>query len=265
MIRADSLRNSLCKTFCASVTVNPVVEGYAVSTFFADSSGDPIGFYVVETADGYRIEDDGEYLSRLIGSGIPIDHGTRGHILRAILEAGGAEVDEDTLEIRSGTIREKELGARVIEFLSALIRMRDLELITRDAVRSTFREDASAALMQFFDTAAALDENQAVAEGFSEFPADMVIRPGEKCGRTGAVYFVNSNDKLNEALLLKMEAERLCRSDLVSIALIENADLRGISRKKFQRAQNRSLPMPIFRGDENAAIRRIEMELALAA
>ena len=265
MIGAEDFRNSLCKTFCASVMVTPVAEGYAVSTQFADSSGDPIGFYLVKTEDGYRIEDDGEYLSRLIASGIPIDQGTRGQILRSILEAGGAHLDEESFEIRSGSIEEQVLGPRVFDFLSALIRIRDLELITRDAVRSTFRDDASAALRRCFAEVADLAENEAVSDEFSEFPADLVIRPATAGGRMGAVYFVTSNDKLNEALLLKMEAERLQCPDFVSIAMIENSDLRGISRRKFQRAQNRSLTMPIFRGDENAAIRRIEEELKLVA
>ena len=265
MIGAEDFRNSLCKTFCASVSVTPVADGYAVSTQFADSSGDPIGFYLIRTADGYRIEDDGEYLSRLIASGIPIDQGTRGHILRAILEAGGAHLDEESFEIRSEPIEEEELAPRVIDFLSALIRIRDLELITREAVRSTFRDDASEALRRCFANVAGLEENQAVTDEFSEFPADLVIRPTVAEGRMGAVYFVTSNEKLSEALLLKMEAERLQRQDFVTIALIENSDLRGISRRKFQRAQNRSLSMPIFRGDENAAIRRIEEELQLAA
>ena len=263
MIRAENLKNTLCRTFCASISVNPVAAGFAVSTHFADSSGDPIGFYVVRTEDGFRIEDDGEYLSRLIASGIPIEQGSRGQILRAILHAGGAELDEDTLEIRSGVVGERELGSRLIDFLSALIRMRDLELITRDAVRSTFREDVSVALRQLFGKVAAFIDNQAVADEFAEFPADLVVLPESINSLRGAIYFVTSNDKLNEALLLKMEAERLHCSNFATIALIENADLRGISRRKFQRAQNRSLPMPIYRGDENAAMRRIGEELRL--
>jgi hypothetical protein len=38
-----------------------------------------------------------------------------------------------------------------------------------------------------------------------------------------------------------------------------------LSKKKFQRAQNRSLSMPIFRGDEDAAVGGIGRDLAIAA
>ena len=55
------------------------------------------------------------------------------------------------------------------------------------------------------------------------------------------------------------------RDDFAVIALIEEPFLHSIARKKFQRAQNRSLSMPIFRGDEDAAMRFIAREMKLAA
>jgi hypothetical protein len=266
MINEVALMNSLCKTFCSSIVVNPVPSGFAVSTVFSDRSGDPISCYVVENGDGYRIEDDGEYLARLIGSGIPIDQGQRGQLLEAILTQGGASWDQDTFEIHSQSFPVDELGPRLTNFLSSLIRVRDLELLTRELVRSTFREDATAALEERYGQVAIFRENEAVDRTFSEFPADLIIRPkSSDSAKTGAVYFVTSNEKLSEALLLQMEAERLSRDDFGIVALIEDSEMRPISKKKFQRAQNRSLSMPIFRGDEDAAVSRIGRDLALAA
>lgn len=265
MIDAEALRSNLCKTFCSSIVVNPVPSGFAISTLFSDRSGDPLGFYVVESGDGFRIEDDGEYLARLVGSGIPIDQGQRAQLLEAILEQGGASWDQDTYEIWSESFDEAQLGFRLTSFLSALIRVRDLELLTRDVVRSTFREDATAALEQRYGTVARFNENEAIDRTLSEFPADLVIRPKNATAKAGALYFVTSNEKLSEALLLQMEAERLNRDDFRIIALIEDSEMRMLSKKKFQRAQNRSLSMPIFRGDEDAAVGRIGRDLALAA
>lgn len=265
MINAEALRNNLCKTFCSSITVNPVPSGFAVSTLFTDRSGDPLGFYVVENGDGFRIEDDGEYLARLVGSGLPIDQGQRAQLLEGILEQGGASWDQDTYEIYSDSFAEADLGQRLTSFLSALIRVRDLELLTRDVIRSTFREDATTALEERFGKFARFDENAAINKKLSEFPADLVIRPKDDGAKTGALYFVTSNEKLSEALLLQMEATRLERSDLQIIALIEDSEMRMLSKKKFQRAQNRSLSMPIFRGDEDAAVERIGRDLAIAA
>lgn len=264
MINTEAIKKTLCSTFCSSITVNPVPSGFAVSALFADRSGDPIGCYIVEDGDGYRIEDDGEYLARLIGSGIPIDQGQRGQLLEAILAQGGAAWDQDTFEIKSRAFEEGDLGFRLVNFISSLIRVRDLELLTRDVVRSTFREDAIAALEERYGQVANFNENRPIDKALSEFPADLVIRPKHTDrAKTGALYFVTSNDKLSEALLLQMEAERLGRNDFKIVALIEDSDMRPISRKRFQRAQNRSLSMPIFRGDEDAAVSRIGRDLDL--
>lgn len=265
MINPEALKASLCKTFCSSISVFPTPSGFAVSTSFLDRSGDRIGCYVVEDGDGFRVEDDGDYLARLIGSGIQIDQGQRRQLLDAILAQGRASWDQDTYEIRSEPFIEEEVSVRLTEFISSLIRVRDLELLTRDVVRSTFREDAIAALQECYQHDAELIENDAVDRQLSEFPTDLVIQPKTKNKKIGAVYFVATNEKLSEALLFHMEAERMGRNDVKSIALIEDSEMKYISKKKFQRAQNRSLSMPIFRGDEDAAILRIGRDLNLAA
>jgi hypothetical protein len=261
MIESHTLRERLCSTFCSSIEVVPAPCGLAVSTAFTDRSGDPLGFYLVEDADGYRIEDDGEYLSRLVALGVDVDVGTRSKLLDAILAQGGAVWDSDTYEIRTPSFPEEEIARRAIDFLSALIRLRDLELLTRDAVRSTFREDALAAMRLHFGRAANIGEGEPIDEALADFPADAVIRPDQ--GRAAAVYFVTSNEHLMEAQLLQAEAERLRRRDFAVVALIESPEFPRLSRRKFQRAQNRALVMPIFRGDEQAAMRRIAQELRL--
>lgn len=230
---------------------------------FTDRSGDRIGLYLVEDGDGYRIEDDGEYLSRLVALGIDIETGTRAKLLSAILQSGGADWDRDTFEIRTIDFEEHEIAPRIVEFLSALIRVRDLELVTRDVVRSTFREDALAAIQERFASRAAINENEPIDMTFTEFPSDVIIRPHE--GKSVAVYLATTNEHIVEAQLLQAEAERLKRIDFSVIALIEDFSLNTISRKKFQRAQNRGLTMPIFRGDEIAAMSRIEREIGVGS
>jgi hypothetical protein len=265
MINSVSLRENLCKTFCASITVEAVPSGLAIGTAFTDRSGDPISFYVVEDVDGLRIEDDGDYLARLVGSGIPIDQGTRAQILDEILAQGDAFWDKDTYEIKSRTFESDKITSKITKFLSSLIRVRDLEILTRENVKSTFKEDALIALETRFGEIANLSENQSIDKSLSEFPADLIIYPRDKSeAKIGAVYFVTSNEKLSEALLLQMETENLKRKDVRIIALIENSDLTPISKKKFQRAQNRSLSMPIFRDDEDAALSKIARDLSLA-
>jgi hypothetical protein len=264
----EALKRRLCETFCGSIDVRPVPSGLAISSAFEDQSGDAISFYLAELEDGFQIEDDGAYLSHLIAKDIPIDQGARGQLLDAILEQGHAHWDRETLEIRSSTFPESEISRRVVDFMSSLMRVRDLELITREVVRSTFREDATKEIHSRFKLIAVFSEDEPVNSSFSDFPADLVVKPLDDAppdARPGAIYFVNSSDKLNEALLLHYEADKLNRRDFEIIALIEEPAMRMISHRKFQRAQNRSLTMPIFRGDEEGAISMIGRRLNLDA
>lgn len=264
-MQIDELKRQVCSMFCGAITIRPVPTGYAISSAFEDNSGDRISFYLTSTTEGFQIEDDGSYLAHLIAKDIPIEQGQRGQLLEAILSQANAYWDRETYEIRTPSFAEDQAPRRIIDFLSSMIRVRDLELITREVVRSTFREDAIDALTRSFAHVANLNENEPINKAFQDYPADIVIRPKTVINALpGAVYFVNSNDRLNEALLLQTEARAQNRDhDFAVIALIEEPDMKVLSRKRFQRAQNRSLTMPIFRGDESAAMEMIGRRLNL--
>jgi len=254
----DTLEKELCAAFCGGLGVHPVPSGFAVSSAFSDSSGDRISFYICETPDGFQIEDDGSYLADLIARDVHIESGMRGDLLDAILKEGGAYWDRDTFEIKTEAFARDKVAERSISFLSSLIRVRDLALVTKERVKSAFREDFLREVTKSFGGDLSIDENVAPSNDLSEFPADVVLRaPGQK---TGAVYLVNSNDKLNEALLAWYEATSR-KSDVAMVAVLEDKDLKGISKGRFQRAQNRRLPMPVFRGDEAATIDFVKGEM----
>lgn len=262
MITPEQLKKALCATFCSAFEVHVVPSGYAVSSIFNTQSGDRIGFYLVPEGDSYRLEDDGEFLSRLVAAGIEIEKGQRSQLLDAILDGENAYWERDTFEIRTTPFDETRIAEKAASFLSALIRARDLELLTRDLIRSTFREDALRAIVERFEPVANIDEDVAVHRDFADFPSDVVVQP-KRSGQAGAVYLVSTNEKLGEALLLQQEARLKGRADFSVIALIEEPGMQFISRRKFQRAQNRDLAMPIFRGDEEAALDAIERKLGI--
>lgn len=265
MSTAETLAKALCSTFCEAITVNPVPCGFAVSAAFTDPSGDRIAFYVVAEGDGYRLEDDGEYLARLVALGIDIERGQRQQLLKSVLETAGAFWDRDTYEIKTGGFESEELTARMVRFLSALIRIRDLELLTRDFVRSTFREDATAAIMERFGPVANIDERKPITKEFPDYLPDLVIRPKVN-GRRTAIFLANNVVPFQEAELLRAEVEKEGQqNEIVVVALIEDTDkITAISGRRFQRAQNRGLIMPIFRGDEPAALTAIARHVGVA-
>ena len=266
MTTAESLQKNLCTTFCEAITVSPVPCGYAVSAAFADASGDRIGFYVIAHGDNYHLEDDGEYLAQLLAMGIDIERGQRQQLLNSVLQTANAYWDHDTYEVRTNAFDERELTARIVQFLSALIRVRDLELLTRDFIRSTFREDAAAAIMERFGSVANIDERKPVSKDFPDYLPDLVIRPKAE-GRSTAVFLASNTIPFQEAELLKAEIEKEGRQDEITVvALIEDTDkINAISPRRFQRAQNRGLAMPIFRGDEPAALNAIARQARMSA
>lgn len=263
MISKETISNQLCRTFCASISVNPVPAGYAVSTSFEDQSGDRIGFYLVRQGEGYCIEDDGEYLARLIGSGIAIDEGQRARLLDSILQQSGAYWDKDTYEIRSEDFAEDEIGLQMTNFLTALIRIRDLELLTRDLVRSTFKEDVKAELVSRFGDSVSINERETFNGSLGHFVADLVIRSKYKQNRTGVLHCISSNAKLTEAELFFEDVQKAGRRDLSVIAVIEDPDMHVISKKNHERALKRSIPITTWRGNEVDACSKIGQEIGI--
>lgn len=258
----NDFAKQICSAFCNELQVHPVPAGYAVSTAFADSSGDRITFYVVEETDGFRLEDDGDYLATLVALDMPFDQGGRGKLLDAILAEGGAYWDRDTFEIKTSVFPSERLATRAISFLSALIRTRDLMFLSRERVRSAFKDDVVAALSERLGDVIVIEENSAPIPELKDFPADLVLRPRGDVGRILSVYLAASSDKLNEALVAWLD-HGTRYPELGMIAVLEDADLGRISKLRYQRAQNRRLPIAIFRGDEAEAVHRIATEMGL--
>ena len=130
LMQADEIERRLCETFCGGISVNPLAAGYAISSVFEDNSGDRLSFYLMPGSDDqYAITDDGSYLAELIARDIPIQVGQRGQMLEAILHKAGAYWDRDTFEIKTQEFPKQDIPNRLIEFLSGLIRVRDLELL----------------------------------------------------------------------------------------------------------------------------------------
>tara|TARA_R110000787_G_scaffold208846_8_gene318940 strand:- start:23959 stop:24747 length:789 start_codon:yes stop_codon:yes gene_type:complete len=250
---------ALCAAFCGGLEVHPVPVGYAVSTAFRDNSGDKITFYIEATDNGFDLVDGGDFLPELVARDVHISSGMRGDLLNAILGECGAYWDQETFEIRSDAVPEADLASRSIGFLSSLIRVRDLALVTKERVKSAFREDFLREVTSRFGDIFEIQENVAPTNDLAEFPADVVLRPVNG-GRPGAIYLVNSSDKLNEALLAWQELSAV-NADVAMVAVIEDNRLSNINKMRFQRAQNRRLPMPIFRGGESDTVAFIADEM----
>jgi len=256
MTDISAVELSLHRSFSDSVSVRAVPAGLAVNSPFFDGSGDHISFYVRDVENGVVLEDDGDFLPHLVASGIDIEGGQRRQLLDGILSESGAYWDTATFEIRTHPISKDGIGPASVRFLSALLRVRTLESLTKDVIRSTFKDDATFAIERSLADFFSFDERTALTDDLSEFPADIVLTPKTSGMKKIGLFLVNSSTQLLEAELLHTEIERYSHhSNLMAVALIEDMKkLQIIGERRYQRAINRGLEARFFRGDEVQAI-----------
>ncbi len=252
----DTLKDMLCRTFCTELSVTEVPAGLAFSGVFQDVIGDRIGGYLVRDQGASFLADDGAFLAGLEAANIPVMEGPRAAFLRRVLEPANAFVDEDTFEIRTPPFEGEPSPRAVVDFLSALVRARDVAFWSQERVRSTFVEDVIAAMKGHFAGKATIEANGTVDSRFTDFPADAIIRPLRQ-GYTTAVFIAQTIDKLTEAMLLAQELRiRQERGPRVA-AVIDDNNKFPLQGRKTQRAINRIHTTVFYRGDESAALDRL--------
>jgi len=252
------VKEELCKAFCGHLTVRAVPAGLAVSTAFDFSDGEPVGFYVVgpDSMNRYRLEDDGTTIPLIEAAGADLETQTRREALDAMMQEYGATFDVDRGELKTAPLKQDDIPQAALRFVALLLRLQDIILLTPERVASTFREDAIKALRDSLGTRASINENAPIAHGV-EFHADLII---EAAGRDPvAVFLAMSEQRLLEAVVAQMAATYEAQVPCSVIALLDKEG--SVSRRMRQRAGNRLAAMPIYEGDERAAIHRIELEV----
>ena len=198
---ADNLiLRDLCAAFCASVEIDHVPAGLAVTTDIVMHLGDPITFYMAEGADGFACEDDGDFIATAIASGAYVDDGTRAETLNALLAKHRAWLDRNTLQIRRDAVPGESAADAALRFLPALIRSRDVLLLSRERVASSFADDLARALEEGLGDAYHIAPDQG-----GDNPADILLKYRHKGLTAGLIYAVTSNEKLLAALLKEMD------------------------------------------------------------
>ncbi|WP_109049355.1 DUF1828 domain-containing protein [Azospirillum sp. TSA6c] len=255
-MNTEALKTALCKHFCADILIRETAAGIAVSSGMVLDGGDRIAFLICDVGDSYYFTDDGDFLSTLDASGMDLSADGRRQFLRGTLGAAGAIWDADSFVIRTDLRPSPPEPSDLIAFLASLIRVRDVRFWTRETIRSTFKDDVTAAIRDRFSKVANIEAGKPVDKALQDFPADVVIRPLMTDSVT-AVYLVNSNEGLGDALNLWHEARSLKRDEMKVVAVLEDEQNAPINRTKLQRTANRIDGVAFYRGDEDAVIERI--------
>ena len=251
------MKDLLCKAFCQDLSVRKVPAGLAISTAFTSSDGDRVGFYVVENAGKFRIEDDGLMLPTLEASGVDFKSGTRGEALHELLHEYGVSIDQEDREFFIGNLLEESVPAAALKFVAFSLRVRDFMLMTEYRVATTFREDAARALQEIAQGKATFEENVPVLSSLSDIPADFVMKAPNQ--RPIGVFLGTSESRILEAIVLHMRVRHEVKANCGIVALLESGH--SVSARTRQQAMNRLDAVAEFRGDEASAVGRIMQEV----
>lgn len=252
------MKEELCKAFCDELQIRSVPAGLAVCTGFDGYGGEPLGFYVLgpDRLGRFHLEDDGTTAPLIEAQGADLESQTRAEAFDEMLQEYGVTYDEDRAELVSAPLDEDRVPGAAMKFIALLLRLQDLVLLTPERVASTFKEDASRAIIHALSDRAQIDENISIAPGI-EFPADLLIQaPGRD---PVAVFLAMSEQKVLEAVVAQMAALYEAHSPCSVVALLEKDS--SVTRKMRTHASNRLSAMPIYEGDQTAAILRIQREV----
>jgi hypothetical protein len=252
------MKQELCKAFCDQLIVRQVPAGLAVSTAFTFAQTEPVGFYIVgpDPLGRYRIEDDGTTIALIEAEGIDLETQTRAEAVAELLTEYDASYNADSGELVTVPVPENQIPGAALKFVALLLRLQDLILLTPERAASTFKEDAIRAIRTSIGSRAEIKENEPIAEGI-EFPADLIIHAPNR--EPVAVFLAMSEQRVLEAVVAQMAVTYEAHASCSVIALLEKDG--SVGRKMRTRASNRLAAMPIFEGDQKAAIHRIEREV----
>lgn len=244
-----SLTTALKSRLCDALDVSSVPIGYAISTGFIMPDGDPLTFYATEEEGGWVLQDDGDTLPTSIAMGLDIQQGNRERLLSGILTAEGARYDPDELLIYTDPVPASKLGEAAMSFVSALIRMQDLALLSAENTRANFADDIHEALRLAIGDKFVLSDTRG---GGSSQP-DMVIKDRATNLNRARIFAASSDIRMLEAVINHSE---MGPGDSPVVAVVDKGK-GGVTQKRVDFSLNKGLPVAIYDGPNGAWMHRV--------
>lgn len=237
MIGPEALTDSLRSELCAPLHVSAVPIGYHIETGFRLPDGDPLDFYLVHADDGlFRFEDDGTTIPNAVARGFDLKSAARDGMLRHMLAQEGAHYDAD-LVVRTDPVPERELGQAGLRFISALIRTRDLFVLSRENVAASFADDVMRAIEASLPDTLVAEPSPANEPG----SPDILLRRKGTGLKAARIYAAGGDLRLMDALV---EHQARHPGDSPVVAVVDRRKSR-VTDRRFNRATNQGLAMAV--------------------
>jgi len=248
------LKKAICDVFCSETQISEFEGGFAVGTPYTGKDGDRIGLYIVGSKGGpYRVIDNALTVSFLEAAGATLDNESRRSAFSGLLNQYGAHYDEEAGELYMDEVAEDRLPRAVLDFSAMLLRICDLEWMSKERTRSTFKDDVRKLLHQELDEKVRITESEAISESFVDIIPDMAFFPVDR--EPIALFLISDDSRLWQAIHMKMVAYHEKRLDILVVALLERES--AVSHRVRIQADNRLDSIPRYGDEKDAAISRI--------
>jgi hypothetical protein len=245
-----NLLKDICGTFCDGLAMREVPMGYAIRTPFRGADGDPLALYVRRSKENpslIRLEDDGSTVAALQEEGFALDNEQRFSEFQNLLTEHSVLYDEAEYLVHTEYMGEERAAASFLKFMSLMVRVADLKLLSRDRVRETFKADVQAFVEGAFEGLATVERDVAPLENLGDYIPDVVVRGPQ---HTLAIYAGTSEVKALEAFVLWQELLRQGVKDIVPVVVFETAKPPQIKARTLSRIMNSDVAMASMEGSK---------------
>lgn len=205
------------------------INRYRVITPFRFEDGDHLVIILKSIGDDWILSDEGHTLMHLTYEmeEQELQQGTRQKIISNTLSMFGIEDRSGELAIR---ITDQKFGDTLFTFVEALIKVSDLDFLSRERVRSTFREDFNKLIVNTVPEGhVSFNWNEPVLDPEGKYAVD--------CRINGHiiplfVFGIQNDDQTRDATISLLQFEKW-GIDFRSVAIFENQE--NIARKVLAR------------------------------
>jgi hypothetical protein len=244
--------------------VRSVPKGFAIVSPFKWLEDEPLVFYAVENSGKLRLEDSGASLLYLEDIAGDLSTDIRMETIRELATQHGVTFDEDAVTFSTQWFDEAEAGRGVIDFLSFMNRLQDLQFLSRERAENAFREDLIANINEHFGAGYKVNERQEISPDKGGYIADVLVQ--SDAGRSVAVYAATAEVKVLEALLAAELVKRESLYSLTPVLVFEDYINSTISKKNRRRSMNNEvLKIADWSGGKEEIIEKIEASFQIAA
>ncbi len=221
-------------------------------------------FYAAKKDGKLRLEDSGASLMYLEDVAGDLSTDTRMETIRELAKQHGVTFDEETVTFSTQWFDEAEVGRGVIDFLSFMNRLQDLQFLSRERAENAFKEDLIASIQDYFGEGYSVQERQEISPDKGGYIADVLVKSDN--GKAVAVYAATAEVKVLEALLAAELVKRESLNALTPILVFEDYINSMISKKNRKRSMNNEvLKLADWSGGKDEIIEKIESSFQIAA